>query len=431
MSCVIPQNQPIHAALMAKAASYPADQPFKTKAYKATAEKLRTEDFDFFAWFGTDQYYDVLDTFGLSAREFIDTYCLDWTLKQKQKPVADAPVTCAVPANKPIYDALLAKAASYPADKVYQAKAYKKAAETVRTYKQNIPDDCAKYGGFYMTRYDGVGRDIHMARYDGIGRGIEDFIYQFIKTLKPVEVKKNCKHDSNEPLYQALVAKAASYPKDEPYKAKHYTKAAEKVAAHIYSLPSAYSLQGYIAIQGFGGDSVTSFIWNFLCTPEKSAREPTEDEKITSTIQGFCVAKGYKYSDDLVAEYKAWRPTANQWVLEKWCNGSKAYISRSLQEIVLEWTRYYSKGIKQQERQKQLSKVVAKYCKKENIQYSSEMESKFQQWLKDPANKKHIVATYTYTTNGHSSTSEWHKTPYACVTNWFRTLKKIVSLPTY
>jgi hypothetical protein len=403
--------------MMAKAASYPANQPFKSKAYKVAAEKLRGLGLDFFANFGSDKYYDVLAVFGPSTREFIDEYVM--ARPQNPKPTWEMPAACAVPANKPIYDALLAKAASYPADKVYQAKAYKKAAETVRTYKQNIPDDCAKYGGFYMTRYDGV------------GRGIEDFIYQFIKAPKPVEVKKYCKHDCNEALYQALVAKAASYPKDEPYKAKHYTKAAEKVAAHIYSLPSAYSLQGHIAIQGFGGDSVTSFIWNFLCNPEKPTREPTEDEKITSTIQGFCVAKGYKYSDDLVAEYKAWRPTANQWVLEKWCNGSKAYISRSLQEIVLEWTRYYSKDFKQQERQKQLSKVVAKYCKKENIQYSSEMEPKFQQWLKDPANKKHIVASYTYTTNGHSNTSEWPKTPYACVTNWFRTLKKIVVLPTY
>jgi hypothetical protein len=74
-------------------------------------------------------------------------------------------MSCSVPANQPIYQALIDKAASYLASatqKPYQAKAYKKAAESVATTDQNI------YRKFPIGM-------------PGIGDKIDDFIIEFIK----------------------------------------------------------------------------------------------------------------------------------------------------------------------------------------------------------------------------------------------------------
>jgi hypothetical protein len=74
-------------------------------------------------------------------------------------------MTCVIPNNQPIYNALLDKAASYPSDKAFQIAAYKKAAEGVRTWKYNLYGD-----DHYEDHYDvpGVG--------SSIGVFIEDFI---------------------------------------------------------------------------------------------------------------------------------------------------------------------------------------------------------------------------------------------------------------
>ena len=46
--------------------------------------------------------------------------------------------TCVISQNQPIYQALLDKATTYPADKPYQAKAYRTAAESVLSYDKNL-----------------------------------------------------------------------------------------------------------------------------------------------------------------------------------------------------------------------------------------------------------------------------------------------------
>ena len=76
--------------------------------------------------------------------------------------------TCAVAANKPIYQALLDKAASYPPDKSYQAKAYRKAAESIAAYNLNL---------FEIS-------EIYPDKIPGIGRHIEGFIYDFIEKME-------------------------------------------------------------------------------------------------------------------------------------------------------------------------------------------------------------------------------------------------------
>ncbi len=71
-------------------------------------------------------------------------------------------MSCVIPANQPIYQALLDKAASYPADKPDQIKAYKKAAESVLSYNRNFYDSSI------------------IEPIPGIGKKIEEFIDDFV-----------------------------------------------------------------------------------------------------------------------------------------------------------------------------------------------------------------------------------------------------------
>ena len=75
--------------------------------------------------------------------------------------------TCVNPTNQPIYNALMTEADSYPADKPYQARAYRRAAEGVRTWNYDLYKD-------YDYAVPGVGKRI--------GEFIEDFIKMFPNT---------------------------------------------------------------------------------------------------------------------------------------------------------------------------------------------------------------------------------------------------------
>ena len=79
-------------------------------------------------------------------------------------------MACCNPANQPIYQALIDKAASYPANKAYQAKAYRKVAENLLNYEHSI------YENYYRLW------DI-----DGVGQSIEDFVRFFIRDTTDAE----------------------------------------------------------------------------------------------------------------------------------------------------------------------------------------------------------------------------------------------------
>jgi hypothetical protein len=72
---------------------------------------------------------------------------------------------CVIPENQPVYQALMDKADSYPADKVWQAKAYRNAALNLLTYTSNI-FDTKHYLLWTLNR--------------GIGYSIETFVDNFI-----------------------------------------------------------------------------------------------------------------------------------------------------------------------------------------------------------------------------------------------------------
>lgn len=94
-------------------------------------------------------------------------------------------MSCSVPVNQPIYQALIDKAASYPADKSYQAKAYKKAAESVAAWNYNLYND-------------------YIPSVPGVGISIQKFIEEFIKAnpeSKPSSMWEQLKEIVTPELY--------------------------------------------------------------------------------------------------------------------------------------------------------------------------------------------------------------------------------------
>lgn len=156
--------------------------------------------------------------------------------------------TCVIPANQLIYQALLDKAASYPVDKPYQAKAYKNAAESVLNYDKNIY--------------------IEYEPQPNIGNKIEEFIYQFIhansdpiEPVKPVE----------EPVwtwadYLAEGKKSDVYTAESPRRSKRIS-----------------------------------------CKPAPKYFD--DDDEIIEAMESICDKNGYTYSDELMNDFNAWLPT--------------------------------------------------------------------------------------------------------------------------
>ena len=137
-------------------------------------------------------------------------------------------MTCRVPANQMIYQALLNKAASYPADKNYQAAAYRNAAESVAAW-------------FYDLRKD------YILAVPNVGPSIAKFITDFNNhpcsisfcstceaaatptkpiepnTLKQTQSTPTCIVPHNQTIYELLMNKA----EHEKQKAADYKATAE------------------------------------------------------------------------------------------------------------------------------------------------------------------------------------------------------------
>jgi hypothetical protein len=426
MSCTIPANQPIYEALQAKAKSYPSAEVFRRQAYQNAAMRLLTHGVDLFGI--ENSAYELADHldrgWGPRTAAFIENFI------KENPPVAK--VACAVPANEAIYKALLEKAASYPADKPYQAKAYKKAAETVMSYEKNIYDEYSRYNVFYD--YPG-----------NIGPRIEEFIRKFIKenpsTATPdgredEEMKHpDCFTPSNNGLYVALLKRAREREEaGNKYAAKHYRNAAAKVLSHPQSFPWLYrNRELHSEIEALGGPGVAAFIKLYL---EESlyppVLKPTEDDIIKRTIKVYCYKNNLTYQDILVAEYKAWRPTARSWALESYDYTTDRTTPKTTEEVVKGWAEMgYSETLRAEKKENSYKTSLVNYCKKNNIIYQPLMLERFTVWRNDPANKKQLVNTFPSCGCGGDaceSTIEYPMGTTAAINRWFQTLPKTVSL---
>jgi hypothetical protein len=122
---------------------------------------------------------------------------------------------CIVPDNEPIYQALIDKAASYPIDETYKAKAYEKAAKFVEYMTDSIYDE--KGGPNYW--WDAPPKS-------GVGKKIEAFINEYTRanpdpdTAKPVVIhsSKPNKYGVSDASYKYVCSKIRkNFPNAKPH----------------------------------------------------------------------------------------------------------------------------------------------------------------------------------------------------------------------
>ena len=332
--------------------------------------------------------------------------------------------TCTVPANQSIYQALLDKAASYPADKPYQAKAYKKAAETVLTYEVNIYSEYAKYNSLYSLPAN-------------IGEKIEDFIYEFIKAGAAGKLTGAVKamDDARKAAAAAAPKDVTVWPNDDAERSAFQARVAASNAPEVPKpvAEPTWSWANYL-------ESLKPVVYTAE-KPRRSRRlakkpkvqyftKEDEEDEIAETIEAVCAKKGWAYSDDLIDEFNTWLLTADKYSLEKYDYKTDKYIPRSKPEAAKEWAQYYSTSLKKQQKEQKIAKGLIKYCQKNNIEYDDVMADKFAAWMADPANKKLITKTYKYygdcSCGSCNPTGSYELGPTACINKWFSTLKKTI-----
>lgn len=168
MACANPANQMIYQALLNKAASY-TNQPYKARAYKKAATSISNCPFDLRTKEHPEDIFFIGPRIAKYIKDFINHPCPTCPPIIKRETAEGTPMPkCQVPANQPIYQALIEKAASYPASQAYQAKAYKKAAESIRTCELDLNN-----------------RFSEVQHLDGVGYSIEAFIYDIIHPTPP------------------------------------------------------------------------------------------------------------------------------------------------------------------------------------------------------------------------------------------------------
>ena len=329
--------------------------------------------------------------------------------------------TCIISQNQPIYQALLDKAASYPADKPYQAKAYRTAAESVLSYDKNL--------------YDAYTGELPCPSICGIGDKIEEFICEFVKAnpapaptsapapaSAPAPVQKEM-DEARERVKEALITSANKFindynvaqlmtveaPKTEltpglsrtitcggTLKYCGHPECPDNTVSESVSSPTTVTVATTtVAVTGTVAGTVTAK------NPRRSRRnigKPApkyfnEEDEIAEAIESFCAKKHLFYDDELVTEFKDWLPTANKYALERYDYSANKFIPYPKTEVVMYWAYNFSASLKKQQREKKFNKALVRYCEKNGFEYNPLMDEKFAAWAADPANKELI--TYT------------------------------------
>jgi hypothetical protein len=339
--------------------------------------------------------------------------------------------TCVIPENQPIYQALLAKADSYPPEDKYKAAAYRTVADEVAALDTNL----------YSVADKPYFSSIHIPR---AGDSIKCFIREFIK--KPVIT---CVVPENQPIYQALITKAATYPLSEPWKAKAYKKAAESIATYNKNIFKDYELENTCYGIPYVGDSIEEFIYNFINTTTKNKAVAVqsspagaaslvpvvpvvpsvvpvvpEDDEVTKAIKQICIEKKATFTPQLIDEFNAWRTGRD---LTKYCDISfvgttHVRTPRSLPQHAAYWAKYISHTLQVQYNQPTYLQHIIKYCKNNNIPYNNDMLAQFNSWMADPANKRHTTRINKWLGGNNYA---YIISPFYTVKNWFKTITRV------
>ncbi len=320
-------------------------------------------------------------------------------------------MNCSVPANQPIYQALLDRAASYPADKPYQAKAYKKAAEAIATFTRDLYEGPA----FRADDLPGI----------GFGWSIKDFINKFIKANpRPTDdaARAASKAAERTEVLAALNKALGLEPNDNP------------------AMKPAKPTQPKWSTIDYTAENPRRSKRNVGKPAVKYFTEEDEQDETAEAIEAICAKKGWKYSDELVAEFNTWLPTAEEYNTHKYDSTRGEYVPKTKLEIIKHWAMSFSISLQKQLLLQKFNKAIVKYCQKKGLEYSPLMDNKFVEWWADPTNKNLVTDTYSASTccNCSFCQNDTTKKPYKleysydrspdyCVKMWFSTLKMTVA----
>jgi hypothetical protein len=234
---------------------------------------------------------------------------------------------------------------------------------------------------------------------------IREYIYDYQKlhiamdTLCGRQRKLICKNPINQPIYEALIKKADTYPFSENYKAAAVCLVAENVLDTYIDLYQQHKipLNHFRSILPNCGPGCESFISNFI---ETGLTDSVTNSGILSDnyeyemgLREVCTKRGWKYTSELLNEFLQFIPTCtNVYILYKnkytksFENGKQVYINvqmpRTEREIAYTWAdRGYSLIVKQQQKEINISKAIYNYCKSHNITYSPKVNTSFYNWF--------------------------------------------------
>ena len=363
-------------------------------------------------------------------------------------------MTCVVPSNQSIYEALIKEAALYTTYNPNRAKAYNKASDSILSSKINIYKIAKNCNNLWNWLED------FEDDFPDIGSKISTFIFEYVEdNSEPTITLQN--KTGNESIDNARRIAAMNDPMNAP-KAPPPTPVPEvNFVPEVNPVPEvnlvpavnqtinntstnettnivndvmislvrrSLRLQAKPKVQYNESDDDSDVVDDETYIGEEGVDEEDIDEreKIIQTIKDICNKKGWKYSDDLITEYDDWRATATEdYKIKRYSHPTGYTTILSEPAIAKRWATDYSHSLRKQKVRTILINSITKQCAKLGIQYEDTMYNKYLQWFRNPDNKKHFTRTIWLQT-GKSYTYDLLYTYASCINKWLATLKKTI-----
>ncbi len=329
--CQNPANTAVCQALLDKSQTYSTCKVngdyYRRKTYRDAAETVTILTHSIPAAVASDDkwriYDEVCKYFGPRTTQFINNYCDDHPQgapggpsiyqQMHSPPAGSCEPKCVNADNQPIWDALIKKANSYPPEKKYNKQAVLKAASKVLDIDYSIPS--LQFG--LGTSWGGLVK----LESSGLTEGMADFIADFCIKNRPAPTpspgggKTFTVHKDNQPLYDALMEKVASYPPEKKYSADAYRRAAYNVLTLDYSLPAldwedAYSLDKIPDV----GPKTYEFIRDFYIKKTEKKLGCAANQAIYETIKGALFLNEYCRENLALSIANLWSPLTKETV---------------------------------------------------------------------------------------------------------------------
>ncbi len=193
-------------------------------------------------------------------------------------------MSCKVAANQRLYRALLKKANKHSSDDVDRSESYKVVAGSILNHTKSIYDTPSEQYNELL----GMNTRIHkfIIKYL-LAHPLESTSESTSVNSSEDECEQNvseptCIVPSNQPIYEALLEKAKSYPEDQVYQKKAYEKVANNLLTFEKNLHSLYTSDVIVCLELFpvpgAGYSITKFIKEFIETSKPASNETTSNK---------------------------------------------------------------------------------------------------------------------------------------------------------